>query len=49
MSTGLLTLSLRQATQAVIFRLMSGSFLSPNDTCNALAADWERHLDYMYV
>lgn len=36
-----LTLSLRQATHAVILRVMSGGFLSPKDSRRALAADDE--------
>ena len=34
-----LTLALRHATHAVIFRVISGSFLSPNDSRRAAAAD----------
>ncbi len=34
----LFTFCLRQATHAVIFRLMSGSFLSPNDSLRDIAA-----------
>lgn len=37
--SGALTLSFRQATQAVILRDISGIFLSPNDSRNAIAAD----------
>lgn len=38
-NSGALTLSFRQATQAVIFRDISGIFLSPNDSRKAIAAD----------
>jgi hypothetical protein len=34
-----LTLAFRHATHAVIFRVISGSFLSPNDSRRAAAAD----------
>lgn len=42
--SGTLTLSFRQATQAVIFRDISGIFLSPKDSRNAIAADPEAML-----
>lgn len=43
-NSGALTLSFRQATQAVIFRDISGIFLSPNDSRSAITADSEAML-----